>query len=102
MKAAIYARTSTEIQSTLSQIESCRNFVLAKGGQIVAVYDDQGGSTGSTDRDGLQTLLADSSSKRFNAVVVTRFDRLFRDSVELRRFMNEMARLRIEVIEVKA
>ena len=61
MKAAIYARFSTELQNEKSiadQIALCRNFAASHNLEVIAVYEDAARSGASVlGRDGLLRLL---------------------------------------------
>jgi len=101
MKAAIYARTATLEQSTLDQIELCREYIKEQGWTVVGIYDDEGVSAHDPDRDGLKTLMENAFAKRFDVLVVTSFSRLFRNPLEFTEFLSRLGQLRIQLVEVK-
>jgi site-specific DNA recombinase len=87
MKAAIYARYSTDMQNPASikdQIRTCEENISAAGGTTVQVYTDAAisGSSIKT-RPGLQALMADASLGRFDTVVAEALDRLSRDQEDI-------------------
>ncbi|TMV49405.1 recombinase family protein [Paenibacillus mesophilus] len=102
MKAAIYARTAHSEQSTLSQIELCREYIREQKGTVVGVYDDEGSSAHDDDRDGLASLMTDALTTSFDTVVVTGYDRLFRSHGKLQEFINQLGALKIELVAVKS
>lgn len=83
MRAAIYARYSTELQNAKSiedQVVLCRRYAEREGYEVVAVYDDPAISGASIlTRIGLTKLMADAAQRKFDAVVVEEVDRLARD-----------------------
>jgi site-specific DNA recombinase len=82
MKAAIYARVSTERQAERgtigSQVEALRAHVRAAGGQITAEYRDDGHSGARLDRPGLDQLRDGAEAGLFEAVYCLSPDRLAR------------------------
>jgi DNA invertase Pin-like site-specific DNA recombinase len=81
MRAAIYARYSSDLQSEASiedQLEVCRRYVEKQGWTLVRVYKDAAISGSSRFRPDYQKLLFDLDSGVFDAVVVEALDRLGR------------------------
>ena len=81
MRAAIYARFSSENQSVSSiadQIEICSRYIAKNGWTAVATYSDAAMSGASRFRPRYQQLLADLDCGRFDVVVVEALDRLGR------------------------
>ena len=81
MRAAIYARFSSENQSASSiadQIEVCSRYIVKNGWAAVATYSDAAMSGASRFRPGYQQLLADLGSGAFDVIVVEALDRLGR------------------------
>jgi Site-specific recombinases, DNA invertase Pin homologs len=101
VKAAIYARTAHHDSSTKEQIELCREYILEKGGEVVGIYDDPGTSAHQLLRDGLSLLLDDARKGKFDTLVLTSYDRLFRDSLKIEDFIDELEQLGISIITVK-
>ena len=86
LRAAIYARFSTELQSERSvadQITLCRKFADREGLVVRRVYEDAALSGGIMQRPGLQRLMADADVQEFDVVVVEALDRLSRDMEHL-------------------
>src|SRR5215472_18662831 len=88
MKAAIYCRVSTTSKSRCGdgvvydqnpqvQEDILREAALRLGWEIQAIYCDR--ASGSKEsRPGLDRLMADAHRRRFDVVMVFRFDRLSR------------------------
>jgi len=88
MRAAIYTRVSSANKSRYGaalaydqnpevQAECLRQVAEARGWHVEAVYEDR--ASGSKEaRPGLDTLLRDARRRRFDVVMVFRFDRLSR------------------------
>lgn len=87
MRAAIYARYSSDLQSPASigdQITSCKERISAEGGTVVEVYSDAALSGGSmTARHGLRAMLEDARLGHFDTVVSEALDRLSRDQEDI-------------------
>lgn len=87
MRAAIYARYSTDKQSESSiddQVRLCRMRLDFEGWALVNVYKDEGisGSTPVARRAGGLTLLSDAMANSFDVLAIEGLDRLSRDLVE--------------------
>nr|WP_080643981.1 recombinase family protein [Mesorhizobium loti] len=101
MRAAIYARFSTELQnekSTEDQIALCRAYAGRNGLNVVAIYDDRARSGASLfGRDGLMNLMEAAGRKTFDTVVVEALDRLSRDMADLAGLHKRLSFLGIEI-----
>lgn len=85
MRAAVYARFSTELQrheSIDDQFRVCERAAAATGLTIVARYNDRGISGGTTAREGYQSLLADARSGFFDVIIAEDVSRLWRSRGE--------------------
>jgi site-specific DNA recombinase len=86
LKAAIYARFSTELQRDASiddQIRLCEEYASRQGIEIVATYTDRATSGASLMRSGIQSLLRDASSGSFDLVLAEALDRLSRNQADI-------------------
>lgn len=86
MRAVIYARYSSELQSDTSiedQVRVCRERITLEGGRIGQVYSDHAISGASMMRPGLQTLMRDGATDRFDVVYAEALDRLSRDQEDI-------------------
>lgn len=92
MKAAIYARVSTSNngQSPEMQLRELHEYCARRGWQVAGEYVDVGFSGTREKRPELDRLMADAHHRRFDAVVVWKFDRFARS---LRHLVNALAEL---------
>lgn len=82
VRFAIYARYSTSMQSDVSlesQEMMCRRAIAERGGVVTRVYTDAAVIGWTLDREGFTQMRNDASKKRFDAVMMWKFDRLARD-----------------------
>jgi site-specific DNA recombinase len=85
MKAALYARYSTDKQRDASiddQFRECDRVARTAGFEIVARFEDKGVSGGTADRPGYQALLSATRRKEFSVIVVEDISRLWRNRAE--------------------
>jgi DNA invertase Pin-like site-specific DNA recombinase len=82
MRAAIYARFSSELQderSITDQVAVAKKYMETRGLTLTQTYQDAAISGASTlNRPGLQSLLTDALVGRFNIIVTESLDRLSR------------------------
>ena len=82
MRAALYARFSTELQrreSIEDQLRACRAWCSRSGLEVVAEYEDAAISGASmSKRPGLKALVVAAQARRFDVVVTEALDRLSR------------------------
>jgi site-specific DNA recombinase len=87
MRAVIYARYSSDLQSEASiedQIRLCRERVEQDNGTVVDVYSDYAISGGSVrNRPGMQALLDQAKTGKFDHVVAEALDRVSRDQEDI-------------------
>jgi len=79
MRAAIYARYSTDLQSASSiedQVRLCTARSAAEGWTVVGTYTDHALSGANHLRPGYQQLLADARAGAFDVVIAEALDRL--------------------------
>jgi site-specific DNA recombinase len=98
VKAAIYARTGSIEQSSIVQIDQCRGYIREVGGEVVGVYYDEGISAHQLERYGLTQLKNDAKHQKFDAVVVTGFDRLYRNHQQMDEFVSNLIHANIELV----
>ena len=81
MKAAIYARVSTDRQESLNQIAELRECAARQGWEIVREYVDED-VRGKDRKPQLEALLLDAHQRRFDVAVFWALDRLTRAGVK--------------------
>lgn len=97
MKAAIYARVSTDRQTHDSQLIELRDYCQRRGWEIGKVYCDRiSGSKFS--RDGLNELMMDVRRGRVRAVVCFKLDRLGRSLAHLAQVIAELTSRNVALI----
>jgi DNA invertase Pin-like site-specific DNA recombinase len=82
-RVAIYTRVSTEDQSTRTQEHELRRYAKNRGWTVQRVYTDHGFSGASEKRPALDELLHDTRKKKFDVVLVWKFDRFARSLRQL-------------------
>ncbi len=101
MKAAVYARVSTANgQDPTMQTRELREYCQRRGWNIVGEYVDAGISGARERRPALDRLMADAHRRRFDAVVVWRFDRFARSVSHLLRALETFRVLGIEFVSL--
>lgn len=88
MKVAIYCRVSTEEQHADKQEEICREFCTRQGHEVFKVYSDVISGT-TTSRPNFNKLLEDMRHFKFQAILVTKLDRLGRSLQHLLNLIDE-------------
>ena len=101
MKAATYARVSTERQAERgtigSQLEALRAHVAAAGHELAGEYRDDGHSGARLDRPGLDALRDAAEAGLFEVVCCLSPDRLARSYAYQVLILDELARLGVSV-----
>ncbi len=104
MKAAIYARVSTEEQtenfSIENQLESLRKYCETKSYDIFEEYVDAGFSGTKLSRPAINALMEDARAERIDMVLVYKLDRLFRSNRHMYNTLDELERLGIEFVSI--
>ncbi len=97
-RVALYARVSTLDQSTGSQLLDLRKYVSARGWQIYREFVDEGISGTKDSRPALDQLMDDARKRRFDVVLVWRFDRFARSTKHLILALEEFRNLGIDFV----
>jgi len=102
IRAAIYARVSTSnnAQDPSMQTRELREYCERRGWQIVGEYVDLGISGAKERRPELDRLMAEGHRRRFDAVVVWKFDRFARSVSHLLRALENFQALGIEFVSL--
>jgi DNA invertase Pin-like site-specific DNA recombinase len=87
MKAAIYTRVSTADQNVGMQLDELRVYCEGRGLEVAEEYVDSAVSGAKESRPALNRLLADARRRRFDTVLVYRYDRFARS---LRQLVNAL------------
>jgi DNA invertase Pin-like site-specific DNA recombinase len=88
MKVALYGRVSTAEQNAAMQLEELRAYCGRRQWDIVEEFIDAGVSGSKESRPALNRLLVDAKRRKFDAVLVYRYDRFARS---LRQLVNALA-----------
>jgi len=98
-KIAIYARVSTDKQSTENQLLELRTLCNQLGYTIVQEYTDNGisGAKSRDARPALDLLLKDAIRRKFDMVMCWSIDRLGRSLQNLVEILNELQALKIDL-----
>jgi site-specific DNA recombinase len=86
IRAAIYARFSSDLQSDKSiddQVASCRDLCSREGMAVISTFEDRAISgTGAINRPGFQALMRAAEARLFDVIVAEDLDRVFRDQAD--------------------
>jgi len=97
IRAALYARVSTQGQSTKAQEAELNRYASVRGWAIQQTYVDK--MSGAKDhRPALQQLMADCRRRKVDVVVVWKFDRFARSLRHLVTALEEFRRLGVNFI----
>lgn len=97
-RVALYARVSTTDQSSESQLLDLRRYVRERGWKIFKEYVDEGISGTKDSRPALDDLMNDAKKRRFDVVLVWRFDRFARSTQHLMGALDDFQNLGIDFI----
>ena len=97
-RIAVYARVSTTDQSTESQLLDLRRYTRERGWNIFKEYVDEGVSGTKDSRPALNELMNDAKKRRFDVVLVWRFDRFARSTKHLILALEEFKNLGVDFV----
>ena len=97
-RVAIYVRVSTKDQSVGMQLNDLERYSKERGLNIFKVYEDNGVSGTKETRPALGQLMGDARKRKFNVVLVWRFDRFARSTKHLVNALYEFRNLGIDFI----
>lgn len=103
MRAAIYARYSSNLQTDASiedQRRLCARLIAGNGWQEARTYADHAISGSSHLRPDFQRMLKDAHDKVFDVVVAEGLDRISRDQEHIAAFFKQMQFLSIPIFTV--
>ncbi len=98
-KVAIYARVSTDKQTTENQLNELRAVANRMGYVIVQEYVENGisGAKSRTDRPSLDAMMKDAVRGRFDMVMCWSIDRLGRSLQNLVEILNELQSIKVDL-----
>jgi DNA invertase Pin-like site-specific DNA recombinase len=101
-RVAIYARVSTANhgQDSTMQTRELREYCERRGWKFSGEYVDEGISGTKDSRPELNRLMADAHRRRFDAIVVWRFDRFARSVSHLLRALETFKALGVEFVSL--
>jgi DNA invertase Pin-like site-specific DNA recombinase len=102
MRVGLYARVSTigNGQSPEMQLRELRSYCKRRAWQIASEYVDKGISGAKDSRPDLNRLMADAHKRKFDAVVVWKFDRFARSVSHLLRALETFNALGIGFVSL--
>ncbi len=100
MRVALYARVSTSDQTVAPQLDALRSYAVARDMDVVEEYIDHGVSGSRDRRPALDELMAKARRRSFDAVAVTKLDRLARSTRHLVNLGAELEALGVDLIVV--
>jgi DNA invertase Pin-like site-specific DNA recombinase len=102
MRVALYARVSTNnnVQDPTMQTRELREYVERRGWTVAGEYVDAGISGTKEKRPELDRLMADAHRRRFDAVIVWKFDRFARSVSHLLRALETFQALGIHFVSL--
>jgi site-specific DNA recombinase len=101
MKAAIYARYSTQMQSAASiedQFRLCGRLAVRHGFTVIAKFSDAAISGGTTSRPGYQDMLIAARRHDFEVIIAEDSSRLWRNLAEQSPRLAELSDLGVAVV----
>jgi site-specific DNA recombinase len=101
MRAVIYARYSTDLQSAASiddQVRLCRERIAQEKHRLVQVYSDRAMSGATLMRPGIQSLLQDATCGKFDVVYAEALDRISRDQEDIAAIFKRLAHYEIAML----
>ncbi len=99
-RVAVYVRVSTKGQSVDMQLNDLERYASERRLNVFKVYQDEGVSGTKEKRPALDELMNDAGKRRFDAVLVWRFDRFARSTRHLVTALHEFKNLGIDFISV--
>lgn len=101
MRAAIYARFSSDLQDARSitdQVSLARKYAETRGLKVAAVYEDAAISGASViNRPGLQRLLGDAAGGKIEVLVTESLDRLSRSQADIAALYERLSFLGVRI-----
>src|SRR6266853_55962 len=99
-RAAAYLRVSTDKQDLEVQLTEIRQHAVRRGWELVETYSDIA-SGARDDRVRFRRLLADATKRKFDVIVVQRFDRAARSVKQLVQALEHLRFCRVAFLSIK-
>lgn len=99
MRIAIYARVSTNKQDETLQIPRCEEFAKRHGWEVTKIYQDEA-SGRDANRPAWMALQSDLRRREFDAILVTKLDRVMRSLANLLQVFETLQRYDILLVTV--
>jgi DNA invertase Pin-like site-specific DNA recombinase len=99
---ALYMRVSTkgQGQTTDTQALAQREYAQRRGFDVIGEYRDEGISGSKDSRPSLDRLMKDARARKFDVVIVARFDRFARSVSHLLRALEEFNHLGVDFVSL--
>ena len=97
-RVGLYMRVSTKDQSCDMQLNDLQHYAKERGFEVFKVYKDNGISGAQESRPALSELMNDAKKRKFDVVLVWRFDRFARSTKHLINSLYEFRNLGIDFI----
>jgi len=102
MRAAIYARYSSDLQSEASiedQVRICRERAEREGMTVVEIYNDYAISGGSlSNRPGMLSVLDAAKSGTFDVLIAEALDRISRDQEDIAAIFKRLSHAEVRIV----
>jgi len=99
MKCAIYARVSTTKQDETLQVPRCEEFATRHEWEVVKIYQDEA-SGRDANRPGWKALESDLRRHEFDAIIVTKLDRIMRSLMQLLQIFETFQRYGVMIVTI--
>lgn len=100
MAAALYTRVSTKEQTTENQIIELTNYCEKEKIEIYKIYNEEGISGTKTTRPQLDLMMQEMRQKKFDTILVWKFDRLGRSTSHLLQVLEELKNKNVRLISI--
>ena len=103
IRAASYARYSTELQTDKSiadQLRICNEEAKRRGFEVVATYSDAAESGQTLIRPGIQRLFMDAMERKFDVIIAEALDRVSRDQADVASVFKKLRFLGIQIFTI--
>ena len=101
MRAAIYARVSTDEQTVATQVGELTKYAELKGWTDLKIYVDEGISGTKISRPQFDKMLQAAEAGEIDVVMVWRFDRASRSTRHLLSLLDDLQKWGVDFISIK-